>query len=482
MSSVEVLSPAKVEIKPQIWLPLLPLVAIPFVGTPQRVDHLILISEFAFFAMAFRNPLWLLGGIALSEFSIRNFVIEQSAFTMSSRLLMSMAAITIAIPLFARGETLGSRAKMTILTGVGLIVVATLSNFINVEQALLFQFLRFIICGLVILVAIPLVVKNREDLLQVSIIVLAIATISALVAVAQQIPGAPSIASVPNGIIPTGLEYWEGRSLGLGENPIYLTNDLMLVLFPLVGILLVRGTGGRLNRTLAILVVLFAAALYFSLTRSWAFSALGATIGMSFVLRGAVQKYLLLLLMVGALVFWYQAASSENRYSGEEDGGSAAARPVLWSAAVQIALDYPILGIGYDQFVRISPRYVEPETPTSPGEQTTGVLGRYEPHNDFLDVWSAFGTAAFVFYILLYLQSGYNYLLALRTFSEPLLKGIALGGMGALVAFAVNSLFHNLFGSTLTLWILAGFSLALVKVAEQTADKPSESQNQWAAA
>jgi hypothetical protein len=45
------------------------------------------------------------------------------------------------------------------------------------------------------------------------------------------------------------------------------------------------------------------------------------------------------------------------------------------------------------------------------------------------------------------------------------MKGLALGSAGALLAFAVNSSFHNLLDSTLTLWLLAGFSAALANIA-----------------
>jgi hypothetical protein len=36
--------------------------------------------------------------------------------------------------------------------------------------------------------------------------------------------------------------------------------------------------------------------------------------------------------------------------------------------------------------------------------------------------------------------------------------------MGAVIAFETNSFFHNFFDSTLTLWLLAGLSLAVVKL------------------
>ena len=57
-----------------------------------------------------------------------------------------------------------------------------------------------------------------------------------------------------------------------------------------------------------------------------------------------------------------------------------------------------------------------------------------------------------------------NYVEAFFRTNEPLLKGLALGGLGAVLAFGVNSFFHNLFDSTLMIWLLAGLSLAISKV------------------
>ena len=69
------------------------------------------------------------------------------------------------------------------------------------------------------------------------------------------------------------------------------------------------------------------------------------------------------------------------------------------------------------------------------------------------------------------IHAGANFVRAAYGFSEPLLKGIALGSLGALVAYAVNSFFHNFFDSTLTLWLLIGLSLALVKLSH-TSEQP----------
>ena len=50
------------------WLPLAPLLAIPILGTsPERLELVVLGMQAIFLLMALRNPVWVLGALALSE-------------------------------------------------------------------------------------------------------------------------------------------------------------------------------------------------------------------------------------------------------------------------------------------------------------------------------------------------------------------------------------------------------------------------------
>src|SRR5581483_1562648 len=56
------------------WLPLLPFLALPLLGgTSRGVDMVILSSEVLFLLMALQRPVWLIGAIALSEMTTRNY-------------------------------------------------------------------------------------------------------------------------------------------------------------------------------------------------------------------------------------------------------------------------------------------------------------------------------------------------------------------------------------------------------------------------
>lgn len=49
--------------------------------------------------------------------------------------------------------------------------------------------------------------------------------------------------------------------------------------------------------------------------------------------------------------------------------------------------------------------------------------------------------------------------------------------LGALIALGINSFFHNFFDSDLTLWILAGFSVALMTLASK--EPPTTMEEAW---
>jgi O-antigen ligase len=268
---------------------------------------------------------------------------------------------------------------------------------------------------------------------------------------------------------------WDLRSLGLAENPIYLTSDLLFVAFPIIGVLLTRAVNERTARCLAVVLLTFSIALLFTETRSWVTSAAPAVAAMAFALRGRAGKELVILLLIAALGFWYWADLAGSRYAlGPESDSSAATRPVLWNAAFNIALDHPILGIGHGEaFQELSPEYAGTIDPALLARQNAGdALGQFAPHNDFLTVWVSFGTVALLFYLLLLGYLWNNFWSASRRLRDPMLRGIALGGLGALVAYVANSLFHNLLDSTLTLWLLAGLSVGMVRFADQQEEAP----------
>jgi O-antigen ligase len=208
------------------------------------------------------------------------------------------------------------------------------------------------------------------------------------------------------------------------------------------------------------------AASYFTYTRSWAISVGMALVVLAGFYRGQYWREFLIFVVIGATAFWYWSDLQGTRYTATaQDDSSAAARPVLWELSVNMAIDHPWTGVGYGQFIKLSPEY----TDTVPRELLENqnafeVVGKYQPHNDPLDVWVSWGFFALVAYVSLIIIVALNFIHTYRHAADEVIRGLAMGGLAALIAYETNSLFHNFFESSLAFWIIAGFSLVLTKV------------------
>ena len=453
-------------------LPFLPIVVLPLTGTdPRTLDQVIVAMEMIFLLMAIRNPLWVLGAIVLSELTIKNYFLDVAGTQISTRLFISLVAFLIAVPVLVRPPDLGPRARPVLMSLTAFAVIAVIASMASSDGAYVFKFGRYLATGCIATVLFATLIRTREDVAQVAEVALVVGLASAAAAVLQhfEFRGAPVFAVVPNDVFRDGLAAWGGRALGLTEHPVYLTNDLFVLLFPLVALIILRAVPERSLLSLAALLLIVLAALYFTQTRSWVYSAGLATVAMAMVASGRMRQELLVVLVIAAGGFWYWSERTGSRYTmGPSSDDSAATRPVLWSAALNIALDNPVLGVGHDSFLDLSPQYADRIDSGLLQRQGAGsALGTYTPHNDFLNVWLSFGTLALFAYIGLIWFSASNFVHAYRTFADPSLQALALGSFGTIVAFSANSLFHNFFDSTLVVWMLAGFSIALCSVAAQ---------------
>ena len=453
------------------WLALLPLALIPVFGnSPEGLQRLLLVVQWLFFVMGVRQPVWILAAVMVSEMTILNYIYEFGSFQISNRLVLTLASIPVVLPHVLRRPDLGPKAMSMVLAALGFFLIATFANLIASDADYVLKFSRFLITGLIVLVLAPAVVNSRDDARDLSLAVLVIGSASVLVALLQhysQFTDAPLYEAVPHaGTAGDTFVSWGGRVLGLTENPIYITTSLLFFAMFLLGVVLLGNLEPRVRLLFTVVLLATVAALFFSYTRSWVYSAAFGLIAMALIYRGRYSReFVLLIIVVGGGFFYYSDAQS-NRYTADASrDSSAATRPVLWEAALDIALDNPILGVGHDKFLELSPAYASKIDRSLLERQGAGsALGRYQPHNDYLNVWLSWGTGALVLYLWLFVLTIKNYVEAFFRTDEPLLKGLALGGLGAVLAFGVNSFFHNLFDSTLIIWLLAGLSLALTKL------------------
>jgi O-antigen ligase len=215
-------------------------------------------------------------------------------------------------------------------------------------------------------------------------------------------------------------------------------------------------------------------ALYFTYTRS-ALYALGlGVLALVLFLKTRVRGEMVIGVVLVA-VFVIETTGILNTLqiggrSATNQEESALSRPILWQAGIAIALDNPILGIGGDQFSRISPQYagaVDPSLLQWEEERywSYQTLGNEPPHNDFLNMWISYGTLALLAYVWLYFVIMRNLFDAYVKSKKRFLKGLSIGLGAGLVAYAGNAFYHNLMITLPLLWILAGLSLATCKLA-----------------
>jgi len=453
------------------WVALLPLAFIPLFGTTaEGLQHILLLVQGVFLFLGVRRPVWILAALMVSELTIANYMWEFGSFQISNRLILTLASIPLVLPHVLQRPDLGPRARSMVLAALGFFLVATFANYIAADAGYVFKFSRFLITGLIAMVLAPAVVNSRDDLRDLSLVVLVVSAASVVVAILQhysQFTDAPLYQAIPHpGLASDTFDTWGGRSLGLAEDPIHITNALLFFAMLLLGVVLLSNFEPRVRLLFTSILLMTVAALFFSYTRSWTYAAALGLVAMVVMYRGRYSREFWLLVILAGGVFFYWSDFQNNRYTQDASSDSSAAtRPVLWDAGLQIALDHPILGVGHDRFKELSPEYASRIDRSLLERQFAGsALGVFEPHNDFINVWLSFGTGALVLYLALFLLSIKNYAEVFSRTSEPLLKGLALGGIGAVLAIGANSFFHNLFDSTLTVWLLAGLSLALSKV------------------
>ena len=452
------------------WVAFAPLILLPLVGSANRVDMLLLLMEGILLFLGARSPVWLLAALMVPELTIPNYIFSFGEVSISNRLFLSIAIFAIIQPHLKTGDWFNKRVGNLIFFAALFFIVSGFANSLAVDASYAFKFGRYLSTGLLALLLVPAVLRSESDVRNLVLVCLVIGFASAGAALMQHfgsIIPVPLIQSVPHAETPTDFGDWGGRALGLTESPIYLSNSMLLLMLPLMGVLLIGDQKRDTRMALVIVLLCLVMALYYSYTRSWTYAAAAGIVPFLILYRGRYLRHLWFGLLLGMVIFFMWTGYQGNRYTlGADEDSSASGRYVLWEIGLQVALDNPILGVGHNVFTTLAADYADGiDSETLERQNAAEVIGVYEPHNDFLNVWLSFGTIGLLLYLAIFYLTGKNFLAAFNTSESPLIKGLALGSAGALLAFAVNSSFHNLLDSTLTLWLLAGFSVALANIA-----------------
>ncbi len=424
---------------------------------------LVLAAQIVLFLLLFHRPVWAMAALIVGQLTSSGYMFAFATGTqISIRFLWTVLAVSLLVPILKQkgGIELGIRGRRILIPAIIFFALATIANAVNTDLSYTLKYLRLIATALVILIFLPAVVKNERDLKLLALVALVTASISSIVAVMQHygFKGLPVYTLY-------GGATWAGRTSGLAESPVHLGYDLPIILMPMVALYFLRGVKPRMRKILLLLTLIMLAALYFTYTRSGMVALAPSLLLIILLMKGKAKKELFLIALILGAASLYYAESQGNRYSkGFGEDQSATGRLVLWQTGAEIAMNYPLLGIGADRFQEISVEYKSGIDRSLQG--VAGVLGTQAPHNDFIRVWLSFGTPALIAFLMLFAGIFRNFLDAYRRSSRRFVKGFALGCCAALATYVVSAATHNVMDSVFFLWILAGLSVALLRLAE----------------
>jgi O-antigen ligase len=129
----------------------------------------------------------------------------------------------------------------------------------------------------------------------------------------------------------------------------------------------------------------------------------------------------------------------------------------LWKTTVNISMDYPLTGIGEDNFDYYFEKYK--------------VEGYYDatghPHNDYLNVLvnsGIPGLAAFLSIWIIIIWIGFK---IVKDSNNPFLRELSLGSTLAIIGFMVGGVFQNYYGTFANCWgwwFMAGLTMTSYRI------------------
>jgi O-antigen ligase len=427
--------------------------------------QLLLLIQGAMLLVGLRRPVFCAASLVFSEFTGGSVFIDLGGGVLSLRLVFSAAALVVLAPQVLSGGWAGLRGKVTVWSAVVFVIWATISNKANADIIdVTSQYLRYLSTFLIGVIVVPAAARARRDLIVLAWTALAGATLSGALATYQHyVVG----------------HLWQGRAPGFTAHPVNLAAMLPVALMPGVALVLnnrIKSPTATLALWAGVLVTLVG--LYFTYTRSFMLALAGAAVVLFFYMRGAPRWTMAMGMVVAISGFFAISLTSDSaRYStgtmSMSADGSTEARPILWTVAFQIAKENPILGVGRDGFRVIGPSYVGIlDTETQLSGAPDQILGRYDPHNDYIYALVSWGIPGLVLFVLLHLVTAWNFHTAYRHSRDWLVRGLSAGGMAALAAWTVNALVHNAFDGSILLGVMMGFSVVLVRLAERGEQRP----------
>jgi O-antigen ligase len=285
------------------------------------------------------------------------------------------------------------------------------------------------------------------------------------------------------GILPPNLVTFPGDLDGFNANRL---SGALLLFVPLTWVVAVTRLGGRTRGDMDTLpgwlsavltAVLFLLALLMSLALTFLFSRAAqvgflAVMGLLFLLLAWNYRWLVPVALLALLAGGWLLASSEEyslrvqqfvlTISGETTGGSTAVesfagRTEVWERAYYIVRDFPITGIGMNNFPEVMMAFYPPIAFSNAGDIT-------HAHNQMLVVGTDLGIPSMTAYAALILGIGMMLWQSWRQAEKRPEKFLALGLAASLLAYQLFGIFDGIgLGEkpAVFFWFLLGLSAAL---------------------
>jgi O-antigen ligase len=448
------------------------------------LSTLIILALTALIIMGIKKPLWAMGALIISQLTLTDFLVPLPFVSISLRLLLLVIIfIIVAKSLFSGELKLGPGARKLIIPMLIFILVTVIANFANIGFDLAFKDFRNLLVGFSFAIFLVAIIQDAKQLKTLGALTVIVITISAIIGIMQHF----NILGMANATVYKGwmLNPFDKRIPGIGETELELSYILSAAFIIILCLYFYKGVSSS-RRLILLSMILMLPALYFTYTRSALFAVGLALLSLVLFLKTHIKWQIILVILFLVIFFFVQTdILGKSYFSGRSETSqleSTVSRDILWQAAIGIALDYPVLGIGANQFIIVSPRYASSVDPSLIQWENNRywswqTLGTLEPHNDYLNVWVSYGTIALVIYIWLHFAILRNLGISFRKAKGPFLKGMSLGLAGALITWVANSFYHNITGTLPLLWMLAGFSMVLVKLTANNKDSEKKQLN-----
>jgi O-antigen ligase len=256
----------------------------------------------------------------------------------------------------------------------------------------------------------------------------------------------------------------DGRFSGASGDPNYLAAGIVPALALIAG--LVRRGQPLRNLALSVTGLILVFSLAATQSRGGLLAAAIATVAALVLFRGR-RPYIVIavLTMVAAAAIWFSMnPEGLQRVTQSDKGGTG--RTELWSIGLRMAQDYPITGVGIENFVRHSRAYVR-----RPGslEFVAFTEQPYVPHNVYIGLLAELGVVGLGLYLALLATCMAAAAKAARRFearAELQAAALAQATVVAILGSAVASFFisNPTDGRT---WILLGLGPALLAMSRR---------------